>query len=124
LILPVFTWFVATRSEFALVTGITGLSVFFCLNAGSFYANLAESLPKTIRGSGFGTVYSLSIAAFGGTTQLMVTWLIHVTGSAMAPAWYLIGATAIGQVALILMRESAPVRMPKLPVGLVAASAA
>ncbi len=77
---------------------------------GSFYACLAESLPKTIRGSGFGTVYSVSVAAFGGSTQLVVTWLIHITGSAMAPAWYLVGATAIGQIALMMMRESAPAR--------------
>jgi len=35
--------------------------------------------------SGFGITYSLAIAAFGGTTQLVVTWLIHVTGSPMAP---------------------------------------
>ena len=81
---------------------------------GIFYAGLAESLPKTIRGSGFGTVYSVSIAAFGGTTQLVVTWLIHATGSAMAPAWYLVGATAIGQIALLLMRESAPVKLGAL----------
>jgi hypothetical protein len=47
---------------------------------------LAESLPKTIRGSGFGTIYSVAIAAFGGTTQLIVTWLIHATGSAISPA--------------------------------------
>jgi hypothetical protein len=47
---------------------------------------------------------------FGGTTQLVVTWLIHVTGSAVAPAWYLMGATAICQVALMLFPETAPVR--------------
>ena len=110
LILPVFLWVVDTRSAAALIVGMSALSVAFNFNAGSFYAGLAESLPKTIRGSGFGTVYSVSIAAFGGTTQLMVTWLIHVTGSAMAPAWYLMGAAAIGQIAVLLMRESAPVR--------------
>ena len=54
-------------------------------------AALTESLPRSIRSSAFGTVYSVSIAAFGGTTQLVVTWLIHVSGSAMAPAWYLLG---------------------------------
>ena len=82
---------------------------------GSFYAALAESLPKSIRGSGFGVVYSVSIAAFGGTTQLVVTWLIHVTGSAMAPAWYMMGAGALGQIALMLMAESAPVRLAHVP---------
>ncbi len=113
MIYPTFAWIAATRSEFALIAGLTILNGVSNFMYGSFYASLAESLPKTIRGSGFGTVYSVSIAAFGGTTQLMVTWLIHVTGSAMAPAWYLMGATAIGQVALMLLRESAPVRLSK-----------
>lgn len=111
LIVPVFYWITEARTEFALIVGVTGLSAISALMSGSFYAALAESLPKTIRGSGFGTVYSVSIAAFGGTTQLVVTWLIHVTGSAMAPAWYLMAATSVGQVALILMAESAPARV-------------
>jgi MFS family permease len=110
MIYPVFAWIVHERSEFALITGMIGLNMASTFIWGSFYACLAESLPKTIRGSGFGTVYSVSVAAFGGSTQLVVTWLIHITGSAMAPAWYLVGATAIGQIALIMMRESAPAR--------------
>jgi MFS family permease len=81
---------------------------------GVFYAALAESLPKSIRGSGFGMIYSIAIAAFGGTTQLVVHWLTNVTGNPVAPAWYLTGAVAIGQVALILMPESAPVKLAKL----------
>ena len=77
---------------------------------GSFSAGLAEALPERIRSSGFAIVYSVAIAAFGGTTQLVITWLLHVTGSALAPAWYLVGATAVGQVALLLFPETAPVR--------------
>jgi len=111
MIVPVFLWIVDTHSPLALIGGMAALSVAANFCAGSFYAGLAESLPKTIRGSGFGTIYSVSIAAFGGTTQLVMTWLIHVTGSAMAPAWYLVGATAIGQVAVLLMHESAPVKL-------------
>lgn len=116
MIYPVFSWIVATRSDFALIAGMTVLMAAGNFMWGSFYANLAESLPKLIRGSGFGTVYSLSIALFGGTTQLVVTWLIHVTGNAMAPAWYLTAAVAVGQAALMLMRESAPARLPIRPV--------
>jgi MFS family permease len=110
MIYPTFAWIADTRAEFALIVGVTVLSGVSSFIWGSVYATLAESLPKTIRGSGFGIVYSVAIAAFGGTTQLVVTWLIHVSGSAMAPAWYLLGATAIGQIAIMLMRESAPVR--------------
>jgi MHS family citrate/tricarballylate:H+ symporter-like MFS transporter len=121
MIYPTFAWISQTRSDFALIAGMTALGAAASLTAGSFYAGLAESLPKTIRGSGFGTVYSVSIATFGGTTQLVVTWLIHVTGSAMAPAWYLIGATAIGQIAFMLIRESAPVRLAMAPARLAVA---
>ena len=115
LIYPAFAWIAATRTELALVAGVTVLSAAANFGQGSFYAALAESLPASIRCSGFGTVYSVSIAAFGGTTQLVVTWLIHATGSAMAPAWYLVGATAVGQVAYMLMPESAPVRVSAMP---------
>lgn len=111
MIYPTFLWVSSARSAFALIAGMTALGAAAALFQGSFYAALSESLPKSIRGAGFGTVYSLAIAVFGGTTQMVVTWLIHVTGSAMAPAWYLVGATAVGQLALMLMRESAPAKI-------------
>jgi MFS family permease len=122
LIYPMFYWVVATRQPLALILGMTILGMSSNFMTGSFYAGLAESLPKTIRGSGFGTVYSVSIAAFGGTTQLVVTWLIHITGSAMAPAWYVMGAAAVGQIGVMLMPESAPVRWAPKTVVLATAS--
>jgi len=115
MIYPTFSWIIAARSEFAFIAGMTVLNAVSMFIWGSFYAGLAESLPKSIRGSGFGIIYSVSIAAFGGTTQLVATWLIHVTGSAMAPAWYLMGAAAVGQIALMLMAESAPARTQRAP---------
>jgi MFS family permease len=115
MIYPAFTWITSTRSVFAFIVSMTLLNGASNFTLGSFLASVAESLPKSIRGSGFGLVYSVSVAAFGGTTQLVVTWLIHVTGSAMAPAWYMLGAGALGQVALWLMAESAPVRLAALP---------
>ena len=115
LIYPMFYWVVVTRNPLALVLSMTILGAASEFIQGSFSAGLVESLPKTIRGSGFGTVYSVSIAAFGGSTQLVATWLIHITGSPMAPAWYVIGATTIGQIALMLMPESAPVRWKSVP---------
>lgn len=109
MIYPVFAWFVDARSEFALIAGMAGFIASHSILLGSFYAGLAESLPKSIRCCGFGTLYSFAVSTFGGTTQLVVTWLIHITGSPMAPAWYLIGAVAVGQIALMMMPESAPV---------------
>ena len=111
MIYPTFLWVIAVRSESALTAGISVLTAASFFIWGSFHAGLAESLPKSIRSSAFGVIYSISMAAFGGTTQLVTTWLIHVTGNAMAPAWYLIGAAVLGQIALMLMPESAPAQI-------------
>ena len=110
-IYPGFVWVVTTRSVTALIWVMVILNAAYSLRMGSFYAAFIESLPPKIRSGGFGTVYALSVAIFGGTAQLVVTWIIHVTGSAIVPAWYLIGFTLIGQIAYMLYPETAPVRL-------------
>jgi hypothetical protein len=83
------------------------------LSSAAGFAALTEALPRELRSGVLSTVYAVSIAVFGGTTQLAETWLIHASGSVLAPAWYLIGATVIGIVAMALMPETAPVRVRK-----------
>ena len=86
---PVFLWIVDTRSAFALLGGLGVLSLVGTIPYSAFYVALAEGLPKNIREGAFATVYAVAIATFGGTAQLIVTWLIHATGNALAPAWYM-----------------------------------
>jgi MFS family permease len=110
-IYPVFYLVVQDRSAQALLIGFAVLSLFSSASQAAFYVSLNESLPKPIRSGGFGIIYALSISVFGGTTQLVITWLIHITNNPMAAAWYLLAATAIGLVAMILMAETAPARI-------------
>jgi MFS transporter, MHS family, citrate/tricarballylate:H+ symporter len=107
--LPIFYWIVTARSAQALLGGMAVLSFASSMAYGAFYAAFSESLPMRVRGRGFATVYGTAIALFGGTTQLMITWLIHATGSAMAPGGYLLAGNMMGLFAMTLMRESAPV---------------
>jgi MFS family permease len=110
---PVFVWIVTAGSDSALILGMTLLGVTTNFSFGSLLAALGESLPKSIRATGFATVYSLAIGVLGGSTQFVVNQLIHLTGNPMMPAWYMTGAALIGQVALMLIPESAPVRLRK-----------
>jgi MFS transporter, MHS family, citrate/tricarballylate:H+ symporter len=108
---PVFLWIVETRSAWALLGGLGILSLVGSVPYSAFYVALAEGLPKSIRGRAFATIYAVAIASFGGTAQLVVTGLIHATGSALAPAWYMLFATAVGLVAMTMMRETAPAKL-------------
>lgn len=109
LIMPCFLWLTTARTATAFITVNLVLSFASNLTGGALYAAIAESLPRAVRARAFALVYSIPVAVFGGTTQLVVTWLLEVTGNPMAIAWYLTGATAIGLAATIMMRESAPV---------------
>ena len=106
---PVFSWIVTVRSATALLAGVAILAV-SAVGAGAVQVAITESLPKRIRGSAFAVIYATAIGVFGGSTQLVITWLIHVTGSPLAPAWVLFGATTVGLGTVLFLRESAPAR--------------
>lgn len=115
LVWPLYSWMANAHSAAALLSTSAVLVFLGTLSFGPFWSALAESLPKRIRGSSFGTVYAVSIAAFGGTAQPIVTWLLHLTGNALAPAWYLIASGICGTIASALMLETAPIRVGFAP---------
>jgi hypothetical protein len=67
---------------------------------------IPECFPKSVRSAGLSIVYATAVTVFGGTTQFVVTWLIHATGSPLAPAWYLIGTSVIGIAGILLTAET------------------
>lgn len=119
---PLYAWMVASRSAAVMLAAIGVLTCLGAVSFGPFSAALTESLPKRIRGTGFGTIYSSSIALFGGTAQLIATWLIHITGNPLAFVWYLIASGVLGAVATAMMEETAPVRLRVVASPLPAAS--
>jgi MHS family proline/betaine transporter-like MFS transporter len=78
----------------------------------TFYvANLASALPALFptksRYGAMGIAYNFSVAIFGGTTPFIIAALITTTGDDMMPAYYLMGTSVIGAVAIYFLRESA-----------------
>jgi len=107
---PTFQWIVHAPGALSLLVGFGVLSIIGSLPFTAFYATFTEALPQNLRGGVFATVYAVAIASFGGTAQLVVTWLLHVTGNPLAPAWYLLLAAIVGLGAMSLMPETAPVK--------------
>ena len=110
---PIFMLITEQRSTTALLVGTALLSLLLNISSGAFYVAFIEVLPKRVRGSVFGTVYAFAIGIFGGTTQPVIAWLIHVTGNPMAPSWYLLLAIVLSLVAMILMPESSPAHLAR-----------
>ena len=107
-IIPAFMWVIARRDPTALLGATALLVALSALSATPVLVCLAEALPGRSRSGAVGAIYAVAIAVFGGTTQLVIAWLIQATGQEIAPAWYLAGATAVGLVAAAMMPETAP----------------
>ncbi|MEO5810434.1 MAG: MFS transporter [Sphingomicrobium sp.] len=113
LIIPVFLWLTSARDATSFLSANAILSFVDGLVYGAVYAAIIESVPPHIRARAFALVYSIPVAVFGGTTQLVVTWLLHATGSAMSIAWYLVAVSLIGLGAMMMMPETAPAKLAR-----------
>ncbi|SAL00901.1 transporter protein [Caballeronia arationis] len=110
LMLAIYPAFVALNrwpSATTLLATVTVLSCVHGINIGGVGAMLGELFPRSVRATGAAVVYSLGVAIFGGFAQFFVTSLIVLTGSTLAPAWYVIACGALSLVGVAYMRESA-----------------
>ena len=109
-IYPSFLILERVRTGAALWTVSGVLNGIQTLSSATIIVAITESLPKKVRSGALALIYALAISVFGGSTQFLVAWVIHVTGNPLAPAWYMLGAAAVGLIAMISLPETAPGR--------------
>jgi len=68
---------------------------------------MVEMFPTRVRYTGVSITYNLGMALFGGSTPVICTWLIKVTGGNIwAPVYYLVGANIIAVAMILLFKET------------------
>lgn len=91
----------------SLVTAFLGqalLAIGVAMYGSAAFVGWVELFPTAMRCRGHGIAYNVSVALFGGTTPLIATALIGLTGSPVAPAIYamaLIGTFGLAGVLLV-----------------------
>ncbi|MZD07863.1 glycine betaine/L-proline transporter ProP [Streptomyces sp. SID5785] len=84
---------------------LLGLSLVCML--GTMSAALPALFPTQVRYGSLSVGYNLSASIFGGTTPLVITALISLTGTDMMPAYYAMAAALVGVIAVACMKETA-----------------
>ncbi len=113
LLYPAFSW-LHEEPGFARLIAVqlvlcSLLGIFF----GPMSTALAEQFPARVRSTGLGIAYNLAVMIFGGFAPFFVTWLLAVTGSPIAPAYYVMFGAGLGVVAsFFLIERSRAVRLP------------
>ncbi|MAE23133.1 MAG: MFS transporter [Pseudomonas sp.] len=93
---PLFSWVHAAPSFGRLMSMQAVLCTLLALFFGPFSAAVAEQFPAGVRSTGLALAYNLAVMIFGGFAQFIVTWLIHATGLAIAPVFYVMFAAILG----------------------------
>ena len=84
-----------------------GVSLF----AAGGFVTMLELFPTAFRFTGHAIAYSLGYAVFGGTTPLIAASLVSGTGSAMAPAFYVMAIAVLGIAVVTRTPETRDVRL-------------
>ena len=113
-IMPVFWTITHVNSTMLLYVLMGALSIIFELGTVQILVSFTESVPARIRSGTVSIIYAFAISIFGGSTQFLITWLIRVTGSPLAPGWFWTGAAFVFVMGAMALSESAPVKLRQI----------
>ncbi len=107
LLFPAFMLMNHYPSLFVVMPLTALMLLFYSIGSASEFALMCESFPRRVRATGISIAYALSVTLFGGTAQLVATWLVRTTGSKLAPAGYVAACVLVSLAAVGMLRETA-----------------
>jgi len=97
---PAFVLLVAHPSLAGIVGIVCWLSLLKAAYSGVLPALMSELFPVATRSTGIALSYNISVPIFGGFAPLIASWLVAVTGSSLAPSYYLIATSLLSLLVL------------------------
>ena len=102
-----FSFMLSTGTLANVVITQLALAVMLAAFSGPGPAAVVEIFPTNGRSTWMSTADSLAAAVFGGFAPYVSTWLIKVTGTPLAPTYYVMLAAFISMLGILAMKETA-----------------
>ncbi|GGB48509.1 MFS transporter [Lentibacillus populi] len=93
-------------NNWLVFAGLLILATLLAALLGTMPSQLPSLFFTNVRYGGLAITYNISTSLFGGTAPLLVAWLVDVTASQLAPAYYVIFASIIGIVVVTLFLKN------------------
>ncbi len=104
-IYPLYAWLTAAPSVAKLWVVELTVCFFAAMFIGTYCTVFALLFPTRSRSTSLSLVNNLTVLVVGGFAQFIVTWLIKVTGSPMAPAYYMLVGVVLGFIATLFLNK-------------------
>ncbi len=102
---PLFGFLAAHAALAIMILVVAWMSLLKAGYSGVLPALLSELFPTETRGLGMSLGYCISVTIFGGFAPFISTWLIEVTGTKLAPSFYLMATALLSLTALLVVRS-------------------
>src|SRR5699024_10336354 len=89
---------IETGGNLTVFFGLLIVAVLLAALQGTMPSQLPSLFFTEVRYSGLSITYNVSASLFGGTAPLLIAWLINVTATTLAPAYYIVFASIIGLI--------------------------
>lgn len=112
LCVPAFMLLASSPNMATLLGVAAGLAFLTAANGSGVLTAICELFPPERRAMALALVYSVGVSLFGGSTQLLVTWLVRETGNQIAPAWYVAAVSAVAVLVTVCLPETRAAPVP------------
>ncbi|MDW9178587.1 MFS transporter [Legionella pneumophila] len=102
--MPIFC-LLATGNVVLMAMGLVFMSILIAITYAPLNAYMVSLFPHQYRYSGFGVAFNVGISLFGGTTPIVMMWLVNTTNNFISPAWYYMFGAIIGLGSIMICEQ-------------------
>nr|WP_294518527.1 MFS transporter [uncultured Rhodopila sp.] len=102
---PAFALLAARPSLSMLILTVCWISALKSCYSGALPSLMAALFPTRTRVTGLSLSYNISVVIFGGFAPFYAAWLIDMSGSKLAPSYYVMITAAVSLATLVLIRR-------------------
>lgn len=102
--IPIF-YLLATGNVVLMAMGLIFMSILIAITYAPLNAYMVSLFPHQYRYSGFGVAFNVGISLFGGTTPIVMMWLVNTTNNFISPAWYYMFGAIIGLGSIMICEQ-------------------
>lgn len=104
LLYPALHLIISSGSPLVLVMTMAGLMALHATSSAAGIVMIPIIFPAVVRTSGLSIAYALGVTIFGGTAQIVFTWIIGATGDKLSWVWYIVALSVVSFLATLAIR--------------------
>lgn len=104
LLYPALSLVVSSGSQAVFILVVACLMVPHAMASAAGIILIPKIFPAAVRTSGLSIAYALGVTIFGGTAQIVFTWIIGATGDKLSWVWYIIAMSIVSLLGTLAIR--------------------